>query len=119
MRRKRRVILSLKAMAQKGRKFSVIIEDVDGYKAAVDCNVLLGDDALKARQLLRESPESGAFIILQMICPEMEEWEVEDVEHLVNRTGGLKGGLGEAFRRGLGDHKAGSEVSTQGDLPFS
>ena len=103
--------MSLKDFAQRGRTFTVTVTDAQGDEAAVKGRALLGDEARRARELLSVDDASGAIIVLQMICPELEDMEPEDVEHVVNRCGGLAGGFGELFRRGLGQHpKASSEV---------
>ena len=79
---------------------------------------LLGDEALEARNLLRGDSDIAPFQVIQMICPELEDWEIEDIEHLVNRCGGLDGGFGELFRRGLGQHRRPpSEVGQEDDSP--
>ena len=110
--------MTLQDFAQRGRTFTVEVVDASGDRAMVEGRALLGEDARRARELLQSDDASGAMIVLQLICPELEGMEPEDVEHVVNRCGGLAGGFGELFRKGLGQHRPASREVDADDGPF-
>ena len=115
--------MGIQDFRDRDREFTVVaVDQPTGDMAEVRGRALLGQEAATARKALSKDPGVNAVIaVLKMACPDLSDMGSSDVEHVFNRTGGMSGGLGDAFYLALGQSrdKLLSEVGGEETDPIS